>query len=141
MIGKLFVLSVLLVGCASAQNIEEFLRLLKDQRRFDDVNPCAGYEGRVFVRNTRGCAWYHECNSEGVAVRQGRCDEGFWFNHDEELCDHTVNVKCDYDDRLNNLNCPTGGGVSVIPHKYSCSKYIGLIFEPIEFELCSIIQA
>lgn len=136
MIGKLFLLSFLLVGFASAQNFEAFLRRLKEERRFDDENPCAGRTDAHFARNTRGCAWYHECTADGVAARQDRCQEGYWLNYEDQVCDYEVNVKCDFDDRLTTLECPVGGSVTVIPHKYSCSKYTGLFFELVILKLC-----
>jgi hypothetical protein len=88
-------------------------------------NPCKNrIEPNHFARNPRGCSWYFVCEDNEV-VRENRCEKGFHFNYDRQMCDYRDSVYCDLDDR-NNVQCPEDRrGIAVIPHPYTCLKYTG----------------
>lgn len=138
MIGKLCIFSALLVSLVAGQDVALFLSKIKAERGFED-NPCAGRSGAHFAVNPRGCSWYFACTNDNTVDREDRCPTGLHFNYLEQTCDFKINVKCELDDRWNNLVCPSTRGVSIIPHPYSCSKYTG---EPWTHDrFCNLIES
>lgn len=123
MIGKIFILTVLLLGSASAQNYEEFMAKIKAHRNFAD-NPCAEHPSGFFADNPRGCRWFYECGADNVVVRENRCGEGHNFNELAQACDATL--ECE--DPAKPKFCPTGTGIQIIPHPYSCAKFTSELF-------------
>jgi Chitin binding Peritrophin-A domain len=74
-------------------------------------NPCEGLSG-VFVNDPSSCQAYFFCvNGQGIA---NQCEEGFFFNEAEQLCDFEANVAC--------VDCPPTG-VHLIPVPGSCTEY------------------
>lgn len=122
MIKNTLIFSFLLIGLVAGQ-INEFISKHLAEKRSDE-HLCPDIAGNYFIPNTRGCAWYHVC-IDGVNRGQQRCPAPFWFNYEEQQCDHRYNVDCDLDDRWVNVNCPPGPGIFLIPHPHSCSKYTG----------------
>ena len=73
-----------------------------------------------------GCSWYFVCGENNEVERENRCDSGYRFSYDSQMCDYRDRVYCDLDDR-SNVTCPEGMGINIIPHPYTCSKYTSVI--------------
>jgi hypothetical protein len=101
-----------------------FVSLLTSSALAAEVNPCGNRAGNYFARNPRGCSWYFVCENSQV-VRENRCERGFRFNYDRQMCDYIDQVYCDIDDRLRNVTCPNENGINIIPHPQTCLKYTG----------------
>lgn len=83
--------------------------------------PCNGKPGTAYyARNPRGCAWFFTCNI-GQAPKEGRCPQGFTFNHEKQICDYPENVECVDDAPI--TKCPPTG-FAKISHPDTCSKYV-----------------
>lgn len=121
MILKAITLSVFV--CCAMADIPDFLLA---QSVTPAANPCEGRPSG-FATNTRGCAWYHVCINE-ESVRQDRCPDGHQFNFASQNCPPKGTVECTLD-RVVEPECPSGNhGVSLVPHPYSCSKFISKYF-------------
>ncbi|KAL7013737.1 hypothetical protein ACKWTF_015550 [Chironomus riparius] len=83
--------------------------------------PCNGHpDTAYYAKNPRGCAWFFTCNIN-QAPREGRCPEGYLFNHAKQLCDFSANVECVDDAPV--TTCPPFG-IAKISHPDTCSKYV-----------------
>ena len=118
MIGRVFVISLLLVTFVSAQDIDQFLAKIESDRYADNV--CTG---KRFASNSRGCSWFWVCDYDGEKLEENRCPENFFFSEEDQLCDKRDNVVCKIPDPP--TECPSENGVLVISHPNSCSKFTG----------------
>jgi Chitin binding Peritrophin-A domain len=74
-------------------------------------NPCEGLSGS-FVNDPSSCRGYFFCvNGNSIP---GSCQEGFFFNEAEQLCDFEANVPC--------VDCPPTG-IHLISVPGSCTEY------------------
>lgn len=95
------------------------------------AQPCNGHPlTAYYATNPRGCAWYFTCNV-GQPPVQGRCPDGFLFNHKDQLCDHPENVECRDPEPI--TSCPAKG-IAKISHPDTCSKYI------CEYFFCNLLK-
>lgn len=130
----LVVLALTFVCSVSAQNFEAMLREIRARHQensfADGMCEGLGFDTPAFLANTRGCSWFHVCVN-GVHTGQNRCPEGFHFNYGSQACALIGSFECTISNPDVEARCPDSRGLSIVPHPYSCSKFI-ICFDGIE---------